>query len=678
MAMLPELAQPCTLRKVWARPGPDRGEGSKPPALAPSLGLAAASAAAAAALESRRGVRRAAEKAEKETKSEKRSEKKSDKKSLPRARRYTSVALCLRRGRPWDLRFQRWTLLLSTPFALRDWIANLRGLWTSNLLRRIQAPVMCTTAVACAVCCLHAFLPRGKFWHGSTTGHALLVSALGLLLVFRTNTAYSRFWEGRQIWQRILDVGRDISRAAILWRNEMGPQTAAHMCRLVQAFPYCMIEHLRGRKDKSMRAKLERLIGPKGELACTIQSDFSLPVSSNRPLFLVNQLAHTIRSVPNGETVQAMYTNRERSWLMQNLEKLSSTIGACERLVQTPVPLSYVRHTSRFLSLFMLTLPFALVDVLGPYTVPVTCFASWALFGIFEIGLVIEDPFQGVLKVEVIADTLQADIEETIRSLGADDLLDAGALGMPKKRSEKKRSDASSWASSQTLPSTGEEISVAVAGARRESDSEEEERTPVPEPLEDPALDKLQKLRDSKSHLLLQIFQSYDVNGDKAIDKSEMEKVLRDTTDMEFSVDWLDTIFEEADADKDGYLTQAEWCSWAESCFERAEIADLVLRMPSSPLLPADTQDDTWDDKNEDEDAEHEEEEEKGEEDTEDAEARDEATESGDEAGDEADNADTERAEDTPSAARDTAKKRSDLVNFLLEGDDNPRCKVGA
>lgn len=49
-----------------------------------------------------------------------------------------------------------------------------------------------------------------------------------------------------------------------------------------------------------------------------------------------------------------------------------------------------MRHTSRFLSLFMLTLPFALVDVLGPYTIPVTCFASWALFGIFEIGLVIE------------------------------------------------------------------------------------------------------------------------------------------------------------------------------------------------------------------------------------------------------------------------------------------------
>ena len=38
---------------------------------------------------------------------------------------------------------------------------------------------------------------------------------------------------------------------------------------------------------------------------------------------------------------------------------------------------------------------------------------------------------------------------------------------------------------------------------------------------------------------------------------------------------------------------EAEWCAWAEACLDRAEIADLVLRMPSSPLLPADSHDDT-------------------------------------------------------------------------------------
>ncbi|CAE7172279.1 unnamed protein product [Symbiodinium pilosum] len=499
-------------------------------------------------------------------------------KGTPRARRYTSV----------------------------DWVANLRGLWSSNLLRRILSPVLCTTGVAVLVCLAHGYLlPKGKFWHASTTGHALLVSALGLLLVFRTNTAYSRFWEGRQIWQRILDLGRDVSRYAIIFRQEMGPQTSAHVCRLVQAFPYCMIEHLRGKKDRAMRSKLERLIGPKGELASNVQHDYTLPMSSNRPLFIVNQLAHAVRSVPNGEGAQAMYTNRERSQLLQNLEKLSSTIGACERLVQTPVPLSYVRHTSRFLSLFMLTLPFALVDVLGPYTVPVTCFASWALFGIFEIGLVIEDPFQGVLKVEVIADTLQVDIEESIRSLGAQDLLEAGALGVETPKKDKKSRSDSSYESSRVLPSTGEELSVARAADQAESEETKKERAQGRRPrltMRDVDPGDWSRAREQ---VLLQIFQSYDMNGDKAIDKAEMEKVLADT-DLEIDIERIEAIFDEADMDHDGILTQAEWVEWAEECFEKAEIANLVLRMPSSPLLPADTQDDTWDEKGEEDDeAEH-------------------------------------------------------------------------
>lgn len=352
-----------------------------------------------------------------------------------------------------------------------------------------------------------------------------------------------------------------------------------------------------------MRSKLERLIGAKGELASNVQHDYTLPMSSNRPLFIVNQLAHAVRSVPNGEGPQAMYTNRERSQLMQNLEKLSSTIGACERLVQTPVPLSYVRHTSRFLSLFMLTLPFALVDVLGPYTVPVTCFASWALFGIFEIGLVIEDPFQGVLKVEIIADTLQVDIEESIRSLGAQDLLEAGALGLV-EAPKKSRSDASSYESSRALPSTGEEISVARAAAQAESEEGRESAADL-RSRDEPVLPWARV----KEQVLLQIFQSYDVNGDQAIDKMELERVLSDTApDMEIDVESIEAIFEEADVDHDGLLTQAEWIKWAERWVQKAEIANLVLRMPSSPLLPADTQDDTWEEEEDPERPEAEEE----------------------------------------------------------------------
>ena len=97
---------------------------------------------------------------------------------------------------------------------------------------------------------------QGKFWHASTTGHALLVSALGLLLVFRTNTvghlpcvelgvrvserecsallcsleAYSRFWEGRQIWQRILDLGRHICPLHVHFAPVHGVSLACQGC----------------------------------------------------------------------------------------------------------------------------------------------------------------------------------------------------------------------------------------------------------------------------------------------------------------------------------------------------------------------------------------------------------------------------------------------------------------
>ena len=108
----------------------------------------------------------------------------------------------------------------------------------------------------------------------------------------------------------------------------------------------------------------------------------------------------------------------------------------------------------------------------------------------------VEDPFQGVLKVEVIAETLQVDIEECIRCLGALDLLEAGALG-----TSVQRDGDGGWAPPEALPSTGEELSVARAAPPRRRRSPEKSK---PE--------------------LLEIFQSYDVNGDKAIDKKEMQK----------------------------------------------------------------------------------------------------------------------------------------------------------
>ena len=68
------------------------------------------------------------------------------------------------------------------------------------------------------------------------------------------------------------------------------------------------------------------------------------------------------------------FTNRERCVMLKTIDDLAKSIGSCERLVQTPVPLSYARHTSRFLSLWCLTLP--LVRVSSHYLYNCNCTAT--------------------------------------------------------------------------------------------------------------------------------------------------------------------------------------------------------------------------------------------------------------------------------------------------------------
>merc|ERR1712118_381377 len=90
-----------------------------------------------------------------------------------------------------------------------------------------------------------------------------------------------------------------------------------------------------------------------------------------------------------------LFSNRERAQLNAFVSGLLNSVSQCERLVQTPIPQSYVRHTSRFLSLWLLTLPFGLFAKVQWWTPFVVWAASWALCGIQELGQVIEHPFDG-------------------------------------------------------------------------------------------------------------------------------------------------------------------------------------------------------------------------------------------------------------------------------------------
>jgi predicted membrane chloride channel (bestrophin family) len=359
----------------------------------------------------------------------------------------------------------------------RDWLYNVRSIPQSAVLREIRHPVLAVAGWSTLVSivqkvCSHAVTVP---WMQRTahnmcipgTAHGFLVSALGLLLVFRTNSAYQRFYEGRKIWENILSISRNFSRMIQLYDRDVGADRVARILNLVAAYPYLLRHHIRpgclceeskesiadpkyrfelqeapqapvetrhdGDKTRSSRRKVasQQICQP-----VLIQADASpsstppqrsrcwvdrrkLPWSlfdiknlqkigatHNRPLWVCDRIGREIVDIPYSPN----FTSRERLSLLGQVEKLTNAIGQCERIHQTAVPLNYARHSLRSLTLWLFTLPFALVKDLGLLTGPVTACIAWLLLGVYQIGYSIEDPFQGSLRLSILCDAIRRDV----------------------------------------------------------------------------------------------------------------------------------------------------------------------------------------------------------------------------------------------------------------------------
>lgn len=90
---------------------------------------------------------------------------------------------------------------------------------------------------------------------------------------------------------------------------------------------------------------------------------------------------------------QCKISEWEKMAMDNNLTTFHDNVGACERILKTPIPVAYTRLTSRFLILWHLVLPFALWETCGWLTIPATFATSAALFYIEQVGVMIEEPF---------------------------------------------------------------------------------------------------------------------------------------------------------------------------------------------------------------------------------------------------------------------------------------------
>lgn len=286
-------------------------------------------------------------------------------------------------------------------YETRDWLHNLLNIHHSTVLKEIRGVILACTLWSTFVAAAHKVL---KFTSFGMRSHSLLGGALGLLLVFRTNSSYARFWEGRKILERIITSSRKLSSIFVNYQSVLDPSKIDRVLHLIAAFPYVIEQHLKGCNNDDFKTE-----NSLSEILSVEEID-QLRKVKNRPLYIISKISKEITEIEEKQ----LFTNRERQLMQTYCDELCNCLGSAERIVQTPVPLTYARHTSRFLSLFLLSLPVALVGEMGAAVIPFTCFATWSLFGILQIGYMIEDPFKSNFDFEIFSKTIREDIIELL------------------------------------------------------------------------------------------------------------------------------------------------------------------------------------------------------------------------------------------------------------------------
>lgn len=223
----------------------------------------------------------------------------------------------------------------------------------------------------------------------TSLGNVIPSIVLGLLLVFRTNTAYERFWEGRKAWGTLINSVRNLTRRIWIFveadrrsddnlPSRQVHQSKATALRAIVAFAVAMKVHLR------RESNYKELLGLLNDRQCKV-----LQQAPNPPL----QIAFWIEAFLLQQQQQSRVDLYQLTTLNALLDNMVDALGACERILKTPMPLAYAIHLKQLLLIYCLLLPMQMVGELNFLTGPIVALVAFTLFGIEEIGIEIENPF---------------------------------------------------------------------------------------------------------------------------------------------------------------------------------------------------------------------------------------------------------------------------------------------
>ncbi len=232
--------------------------------------------------------------------------------------------------------------------------------------------------------------------------HSLIGFVLSLLLVFRTNTAYDRWWEGRKIWGNFTNNSRNLALKLDAFLPEKHDSKETFRI-LIGNYIHAVKDHLRGR----------------------VHYNHLEPTSAYDEAFFAN-----IKHIPN-RIGQAIFKeisklhktgifNAEQLIVLNNeLSSFADNLGACERIKNTPIPVSYNIFIKKIIFIYVFTLPLTVVLEFGFWSIPIVTMVFYAFAGIEIMAEEIEEPFgtdSNDLALDNIVKNIKGNLIEIFRN----------------------------------------------------------------------------------------------------------------------------------------------------------------------------------------------------------------------------------------------------------------------
>ena len=255
-----------------------------------------------------------------------------------------------------------------------------------RILRQVARPLCLFVAVAIVVTILEKRSHPFKAIPIPDITLSLLGAVLGILLAFRTNSAYARWWEARQLWGRLVNNSRSLARQALSFTHHVEEERRTEASRFARSLISSQIAYAH-----ALRCAL-RNQDPWSDIAQWLGNDAldGLRNQKNVPAALLQSMGLHLAEAADAGMISEFRLQR----LDATLSELTDIQGGCERIKNTPLPRQYDYYPELFVKAYCLLVPTILVQELGWLTPLATALVSFVLLVLNRIGKNLEDPFK--------------------------------------------------------------------------------------------------------------------------------------------------------------------------------------------------------------------------------------------------------------------------------------------